>query len=506
MAGTDFFTYSDLARRTLARAENVNTIVAAIQAGFAKVAMPDRFKQRNLSYVADSGAADAYVVTFGDPAPTAYAAGMVVQFIAGATNTGAATLNVNSLGAKQIVDTDGNALAAGALSASAVNTVIYDGTKFRLQVAITTTTPADGTVTTAKLATGAVTTAKIAAGAVTASEIGDAELAAIAGLTSAADKLPYFTGSGTADLLSFHDEDDMASDDASGVASQQSIGQYIRDLSHGAICQGRLTLTSGTAVTTSAVTAAGTVYFTPFRGNRVVLYDGSNWQIHTLSELSLALSGLTASKPADIFLDYNGGTPQLVGTSWTDDTNRATALTTQDGAYVQTGNTDWLYLGTIYVDGSNQCADAEGKRHVWNMYNRVPRKVLVPAPTTTWTYATATLRYWNNDSGFIFDFVRGLNEDAMQIHLKAVFSNSVKGYAGEIAFDLDAGTAADADSSYGAGFAYDADYRVELNAEYTGLPSAGRHFLAGLEYGGGGGTQTWQGTTYNTGMRGLFLA
>jgi hypothetical protein len=87
------------------------------------------------TYLADSGAADAYVITLA-PAITAYAAGQRFTFLATSACTGASTLNVNGLGTKDIRKSE-NAVVAAALVANdilaaQIVTVVYDGTQFMM--------------------------------------------------------------------------------------------------------------------------------------------------------------------------------------------------------------------------------------------------------------------------------------------------------------------------------------------------------------------------------------
>lgn len=83
-------------------------------------------------YVADTGAADAYVIT-PSPAITAYTAGQTFSFKAANTNTTASTINVNALGAKDIKKLDGaTALVAGDIVAGQIIVIEYDGTNFQM--------------------------------------------------------------------------------------------------------------------------------------------------------------------------------------------------------------------------------------------------------------------------------------------------------------------------------------------------------------------------------------
>lgn len=82
-------------------------------------------------YYADGGSTDAYAIT-PDPAITAYVAGQTFNVLCPTANTGACTLNVCELGAKDIKKNVSEDLETGDILANQVVTVIYDGTNFQL--------------------------------------------------------------------------------------------------------------------------------------------------------------------------------------------------------------------------------------------------------------------------------------------------------------------------------------------------------------------------------------
>lgn len=89
---------------------------------------------RHPGYAVTAGTGNAYTITT-DPAPTAYVDGMGIVIRVNRTNTRAATLNWNGLGAVPIVDAKGNALIAGKIPNGARLSLRYSSAaeNFQLQ-------------------------------------------------------------------------------------------------------------------------------------------------------------------------------------------------------------------------------------------------------------------------------------------------------------------------------------------------------------------------------------
>lgn len=90
-----------------------------------------RETEKKNAWVATGGTGNTFTLTY-DVAPEAYTAGEIIYFVADRANTGAATLNINALGARDLRSPSGAALGQNALQAGVTYGVAYVSGQFRL--------------------------------------------------------------------------------------------------------------------------------------------------------------------------------------------------------------------------------------------------------------------------------------------------------------------------------------------------------------------------------------
>jgi hypothetical protein len=277
-----------------------------------------------------------------------------------------------------------------------------------------------------------------------------------------------------------------------------SANGYITDSARNvdlSIVEGRLTLTSGSPVTTADVTSATTVYFTPYKGNRIALFDGTNqWNIMPFAEISVAVPN-TSSTVYDVFAYNNSGAVALEVAAWTSDTARLSALATQNGVYVRLGATTRRYLGTFRTTAgiNGQTEDSEAKRYVWNYYNRIKKTMKKVEATATWDYSTGSFQQANNSSANQLDLVTGVVEDMVTAHaMGASFNSGATGRNTYVGIGIDSSTV---NSATLTPILTCTSTVTDVGiAHYRGYPGVGRRTLRWLERGAGADTQTWLGT------------
>lgn len=182
-----------------------------------------------------------------------------------------------------------------------------------------------------------------------------------------------------------------------------------------AIANGRLTLTSGTPITSSDVTGATVIYFTPYNGSKISLYDGTRWKLYNFSELSLSLGTISNATNYDVYLYDNSGTLTMELLAWTNDSTRATALVLQDGIYLKTGALTRRYLGTIRTTSTTTTEDSRQNRLVWNNQNRVQRYMYYTPGNVSWSYSNFSWRPSNNNTTYRLGAVVGVFGSAVDL-------------------------------------------------------------------------------------------
>lgn len=195
--------------------------------------------------------------------------------------------------------------------------------------------------------------------------------------------------------------------------------------------QGRITLASGVTVMTTSQAGATTVYYTPFAGNMVPIYDGTDTTPTVFTELSQATTDTTkspaavaASKVYDLFVWDDSGTIRCTrGPAWTNDTTRGYTLTMVNGILLNTSSitngpaaSRGTWVGTIksnasstidFILGAAASGGTAAVLNVWNAYNQVPVCPSVIDNGSTYTYTTGTTRQARASAGNQISYVVG---------------------------------------------------------------------------------------------------
>ena len=268
-------------------------------------------------------------------------------------------------------------------------------------------------------------------------------------------------------------------------------------------CEGRISVATSNPV---AEGTGGTVYYAPYIGNRIALYDGSVWNIRKFAETPYAMSSLTPSVPFDLFARDNAGVLALEAVQWTSATARAADPVRFDGVLVKSGDATRRYLGTVMIDGSRNTADNDLKRYIFNYYNRIRRSVRVWETTPSWPY-TLGLRYANGNAGNRIEVMVGIaGEASIDLTANGISWQSNTSVARMTAIGEDA-IAVTAGSLTGiASFSGSATWGVSSTAHLNKVPGIGFHFYAWCEASEAAGTTTWLGNAggVQSGMTGTW--
>lgn len=321
------------------------------------------------------------------------------------------------------------------------------------------------------------------------------------------------------------------------------------------ICQGRLTLLSNTPISTSD-TISRFIRFTPYKGSRISLFDGSKWKSYNFTELSfdslaapstLVLTCTTtngnavvntastsnlfigmpitgAGMPTDCTIStiINATSFRLSGNAVASGTNALTfyypnydvfiydnAGTLTLSAVAWNNNTVRL-TSLITQDGVLVMNGDESKRYLgtYRLYSGTGGISDSASKRYVWNYYnrilrnmrivsgvnnwTYSLQTWRQANNVATNKVEYVCGQLEDIVSVSIYTQAINSSAGPIGVSMGVDTTT-TPTHYLGGISVGASIQTPIEYFYRGYPGLGYHYLAWLEIGAGVGTTTWYG-------------
>lgn len=279
---------------------------------------------------------------------------------------------------------------------------------------------------------------------------------------------------------------------------------------------GRLTLTSATPVLITTVNAAATVYYTPYVGQYVPIYNGTTMTMADMGgELSNILANSATGKagPAatttnsnyDLFVWNDSGTYRLTrGPAWTSDTVRGVGAGTTELARVKgivlnnvaitngPGAQLGTYVGTVRTNGTStvdhqygalSAGGTAGFFGVWNQYNRKRICSSSQDNTNSWGLgSTIAFQAANSSTTMRTSFITGLAEDGISAHYNNFAQVSGTNNGGHISLGYDSTSAAASGATIARSTATGASSVPDsLSSHLYRNSDAGFHYVQAIE-------------------------
>lgn len=290
--------------------------------------------------------------------------------------------------------------------------------------------------------------------------------------------------------------------------------------------QGRGCLVSGQPVVQASVFGGTTVYYTPYVGNSVPLWNGSDFIETTFSEVSQATTDATKSPAAcaansnyDVFGWSDAGTFRATrGPAWTSDTARGTGAGTTElqlvsGWWVNKnaitngpGAGAGIYLfsirtngaGTVdFIYGSAAAGGGESVIGLWNVYNAVPVATLVQDSNAAHTYNVAAYRAYDNSGSMFAGAIVGLPTSAVTVQAQSHVRTSVNSaQTYKLGIGVDSTTVPSGTEGIGVGVSVLFDQTLSAIVAMTPAP-LGYHYYQLLEFGNASAVPSFGGPTFD---------